>query len=65
MKKSLDVIGDVAVVLVSYFMLTKINKALINNDYGFNFYLFLLGFIITASFIAYRIYYIIKNKRYF
>jgi hypothetical protein len=65
MKKIFDVIGDIAVVFVSYFMLKKIDKVLTNNEYGFNFYLFLVGFIITVCFIVYRVYYIAKNKRYF
>lgn len=56
------VIGDIAVLIVGYLMFDKVKYSISNNNYDFNFYLFLLAFVIIIAYILYRITFILKNK---
>ncbi len=62
--KLLGVIGDVAVIYVGYLMFTKVSNSINNNVYELNFYIFLLTLVIIILYVLYRIFYILKNKKF-
>lgn len=62
--KLLGVIGDVAVLYVGYLMFTRVNNSINNNVYELNFYIFLLTLVIIILYVLYRIFYILKNKKF-
>lgn len=62
--KLLGVIGDVAVIYVGYLMFTRVSNSINNNVYELNFYIFLLTLVIIILYVLYRIFYILKNKKF-
>lgn len=62
--KLLGVIGDVAVIYVGYLMFNKVSNSINNNVYELNFYIFLLTLVIIILYVLYRIFYILKNKKF-
>lgn len=60
----LGVIGDVAVLYVGYLMFTRVSNSINNNVYELNFYIFLLTLVIIILYVLYRIFYILKNKKF-
>jgi len=63
-RKILDVIGDIAVVYVGYLMFTRVSNYIKNNVFEFNFYLFFLTLLIIIFYILFRIFYILKYKKF-
>ena len=62
--KLLGVIGDVAVIYVGYLMFTRVSNSINNNVYELNFYICLLTLVIIIFYVLYRIFYILKNKKF-
>lgn len=63
-RKILGVIGDIAVVYVGYLMFTRVSNYIKNNVFEFNFYLFFLTLLIIIFYILFRIFYILKYKKF-
>jgi len=62
--KLLGIIGDVAVVYVGYLMFTRVSNSINTNVYELNFYIFLSTLAIIILYVLYRIFYILKNKKF-
>jgi len=61
---SLGIIGDIAVLYVGYLMFNRVNSSIKEQAYDRNFYLFLLAFAIVVAYVIYRIFFILKNKKF-
>lgn len=61
---SLGIIGDIAVLYVGYLMFNRVNSSIKEQTYDGDFYLFLLAFVMVIAYVIYRMFFILKNKKF-